>query len=155
MTVARYTSRGLAMSVNVPSKRTAPPYTAEFRFYEELNDFLPIALRKHSFVHAFTGTPSVRDVIEALGVPHTEVDLVLVDGVSVDFARRLSGGERVAVYPAFERFYIGPLCRLRSRALRQTRFVFVTPLGKLPSRLRLQRFVPLYLKAYRLHEILE
>jgi len=143
------------MSVNVPSKRTAPPYTAEFRFYEELNDFLPIALRKRSFVHAFTGTPSVKDVIEALGVPHTEVDLVLVDGVSVDFARRLSGGERVAVYPAFERFDIGPLTRLRPRALRQTRFVLDTNLGRLARRLRLLGFDTLYRNDYGDAQIVE
>jgi len=54
--------------------------TAEFRFYEELNDYLPSARRKRSFAHEFDGTPAVKDVIEGLGVPHTEVDLILVDG---------------------------------------------------------------------------
>ena len=55
------------------------PSRAEFRFYEELNDFLPPARRKVAFLHPFKGTPSVKDTIEAIGVPHTEVDLVLVD----------------------------------------------------------------------------
>jgi hypothetical protein len=64
---------------------------AQFRFYEELNDFLAPALRKSEFPYAFTGTQSVKDAIEAIGVPHTEVDLVLVDGESVDFTRRLTG----------------------------------------------------------------
>jgi hypothetical protein len=59
---------------------------AEFRFYRELNDFLPARRRQVNFTHAFTGTPSVRDTIQALGVPHTAVDLVLVDGQSVDFS---------------------------------------------------------------------
>src|SRR6266849_4499289 len=77
----------------------APPSVAQFRFYEELNDFLAPALRKCEFAYAFTGTPSVKDAFEAIGVPHTEVDLVLVDGESVDFTKRLAGGERVAVYP--------------------------------------------------------
>ena len=56
---------------------------AVLRFYEELNDYLPPERRKRDFVHAFDGTPAVKDVIEALGVPHTEVDLILVDGRSV------------------------------------------------------------------------
>ncbi len=74
-------------------------HAAEFRFSEELNDFLPPARRKRSFTRGFDGTPAVKDTIESLGVPHTEVDLILVDGRSVRFAHRLHGGERVAVYP--------------------------------------------------------
>ena len=69
---------------------------AEFRLYEELNDFLPAARRKVAFDYEFAGTPAVVDLIEALGVPHTEVDLILVDGASVGFRHRLKGGERVA-----------------------------------------------------------
>ena len=94
--------------------------SAEFRFYEELNDFLPAARRKVCFMQAFYGTPAVRDVIQAIGVPHTAVDLVLVDGCSVGFGHRLRGGERVAVYPVFERLDISPLVRLRPAPLRRT-----------------------------------
>ena len=56
-----------------------------FRFYEELNDFLSPERRKIAFDYAFNGTPSVKDCIEAIGVPHPEVDLILVDGVSMGF----------------------------------------------------------------------
>jgi uncharacterized protein with PIN domain len=121
---------------------------AEFRFYEELNDFLAPALRKRAFAYAFNGTPSVKDAIEALGVPHTEVDLVLVDGESVDFTRRLTGGERVAVYPVFERLDISPVTRLRARPLRETRFVLDVHLGKLARYLRLLGFDTRYRNDY-------
>jgi uncharacterized protein with PIN domain len=114
--------------------------TAEFRFYEELNDFLPPAQRKITFVHAFRGTPSVKDTIEALGVPHVEVDLILVDGRSVDFGHKLKGGERVAVYPVFERFDITPILRLRPAPLRDPRFVADVHLGTLARYLRLLGF---------------
>ena len=50
---------------------------ATFRFYEELNDFLPKSKRKTNFTVNFKGNPAVKDVIESVGVPHTEVDLVL------------------------------------------------------------------------------
>jgi uncharacterized protein len=83
----------------------------DFRFYEELNDFLPPTRRRRTFAYRFQGTPAVKDAIEALGVPHTEVDLVLVDGASVRFSHRLRGGERVAIYPVFERLDITPLVR--------------------------------------------
>ena len=121
---------------------------AEFRFYEELNDFLAPALRKRAFVYAFNGTPSVKDAIEAIGVPHAEVDLVLVDGESVDFTRRLAGGERVAVYPVFECLDISPVTRLRARPLRLTRFVLDVHLGKLARYLRLLGFDTHYQNDY-------
>jgi uncharacterized protein len=110
--------------------------TADFRFYEELNDHLPPARRKCTFAHPFDGSAAVKDVIEALGVPHTEIDLILVDGRSVRFSHRLRGGERIAVYPMFERFDIRPLLRLRPKPLRRTRFIADVPLGRLAGDLR-------------------
>ena len=77
---------------------------------------------------------------EALGVPHTEIDLILVDGRSVRFDCKLLGGERVAVYPEFERFDITPLHRLRPKPLRQPRFVADVHLGTLARLLRLLGF---------------
>jgi uncharacterized protein with PIN domain len=117
---------------------------AEFRFYEELNDHLPIAWRKRSFMSTFGDAPRVKEVIEALGVPHTEVDLILVNGKSVRFSHRLRGGERVAVYPMFERLDIRPLHRLRGRPLRRTRFIVDAHLGRLARNLRLLGFDALY-----------
>ena len=119
-----------------------------FRFYEELNDFLPPDRRKVAFVFAFTGTPSVKDSIEAIGVPHPEVDLILVDGDSVGFDHLLMGGERVAVYPVFERIDIAPLTRLRPEPLRMPRFVLDVHLGKLARYLRLLGFDTVYDRAY-------
>jgi len=117
---------------------------AEFRFYEELNDFLPADRNKTSFRSSFFGTPSVRDVIQAIGVPHTAIDLVLVDGQSVDFSHRLRGGERVAVYPEFERLDISPVIRLRPRPLRDTCFILDVHLGKLARYLRMLGFDTAY-----------
>lgn len=77
-------------------------HSAEFRFYEELNDFLPPERRKQSFLYTFAGAPAVKDAIKAQGVPHTEVDLILVNGLSVGFDYHLQPGDRVAVYPVFE-----------------------------------------------------
>jgi len=73
-------------------------------------------------------------------VPHNEIDLILVDGRSVRFERKLLGGERVAVYPEFERFDISPLHRLRPKPLRQPRFVADVHLGTLARFLRLLGF---------------
>lgn len=125
---------------NAPGGHARVRRELEIRFYAELNDFLLPDRRQRSFVYAFTGTPSVKDTIEALGVPHTEVDVILVDDRSVDFTYRLEGGERVAVYPVFERYDVSPLMRLRPSPLRVSRFVADVHLGSLARHLRLLGF---------------
>ena len=113
---------------------------ALFRFYEELNDFLPAERRKRDFGIGVDRSRSVKDAIESAGVPHTEVDLILVDGRSVDFTHLLRGGERVSVYPMFERLDIAPVLRLRPMPLRDPRFVADTHLAKLARHLRMAGF---------------
>jgi hypothetical protein len=114
--------------------------TVELRFYQELNDFLPRNRRFATFPIEIDGTPSVKDVIERCGVPHPEVDLVLVNGRSVGWGERLSGGERVAVYPVFESFNIADAQRLRPAPLREPRFVVDANLGGVVRLLRLLGF---------------
>ena len=116
------------------------PRQAEFRFYEELNDFLPDEKKRQSFTQNFTGSPSVKELIEAMGVPHAQIDLILIGDEPVSFSHQLHGGERVAVFPVFERFDISPANRLRPRPLRQSRFVLDPQLEKLGRLLRLAGF---------------
>ena len=121
---------------------------AAFRFYAELNAFLPPGRRMVSFDHPFLLSGSVRDMTEALGVPHTEVDLVLINGESVDFSHPVQDGDRISVYPVFESLDITPLVHVRPRPLRQTRFVLDTHLGKLAVYLRMVGFDTLYRNDY-------
>jgi len=72
---------------------------ATFRFYAELGEFLPRQWRQRDIVHTFREPASIKDRIEALGVPHTEVELIQVNGAPVDFGYRLRDGDRVSVYP--------------------------------------------------------
>jgi uncharacterized protein with PIN domain len=110
---------------------------ATFRFYAELNDFLGSDTEAGTLIRGFNESPSVKDQIEACGVPHTEVDLILVNGASVDFAYRLQDGDRISVYPVFESFDIAGITRVRPEPLREMRFVVDINLGKLARYLRL------------------
>src|SRR5688572_23437488 len=74
---------------------------AHFRFYAELNNFLAHWHRQRTFSHPCSRDATVKHMIEALGVPHTEVEMIWIDGQAVDFSHRLQDGERVSVYPAF------------------------------------------------------
>lgn len=72
---------------------------ATFRFYAELNDLLRREWRQLDIAHVFREPASIKDRIEAHGVPHTEVERILVNGMPADFARRLRDGDSVGVYP--------------------------------------------------------
>jgi uncharacterized protein len=89
----------------------------------------------------------VKDLIESLGVPHTEVDLILVNGESVDFSRQIHDGDRIAVYPVFEALDIAPVLRLRPEPLRDPKFVLDVHLGKLAAYLRMLGFDTAYTNA--------
>jgi uncharacterized protein with PIN domain len=114
------------------------------RFYEELNDFLPSERRKRPFDYPLQPTQSVKHLIENLGVPHTEVEIILVNGRSVDFAFQPADGDQISVYPMFERLDVSPLLRLRPKPLRQSRFIADAHLGKLARHLRLLGFDTLF-----------
>jgi uncharacterized protein with PIN domain len=107
------------------------------RVYGPLNDFLPADRRQVTWTHVVDGHPSVKDVIESLGVPHPEIDLILVNGISVPFDYALQSAHRIAVFPQFMTFDIGPLTRVRPRPLDRVRFVADVHLGKLARYLRL------------------
>jgi len=113
---------------------------AEFRFYEELNDYLPSGRRKRSFAHQFSDRMPVAELIRALGVPLLEVELILVNGNSVGRDYLVSDGDRVSVYPVFEAFDITPLVKLRSGPLRKIRFIVDAGLNELGRLLQRQGF---------------
>ncbi len=124
------------------------PTTIHIRFYEELNDFLPHHRRKLSFEHTYNGNMSIKDVIESIGVPHTEVDLILANGISVDFKFKAKDQDRISVYPVFESIDISEITRLRPKPLRKTKFILDVHLGKLARYLRMIGFDTLYENNY-------
>jgi uncharacterized protein with PIN domain len=116
----------------------------QLRFYEELNDFLSPERRKVSFDHELSRRTSVKDLIESFGVPHTEVEVILANGRSVDFSYIVQPGDRISVYPVFEGLDVRPLLRLREKPLRHPCFVVDANLGQLARYLRLLGFDVVY-----------
>ena len=120
--------------------RFARESVCTFRFYGPLNDFLPSERRGRRFTHVLRGPASVKDAIEALGIPHPEVDVILVNGAAEDFAYRVRDGDEVSAYPAFRAIDIAGLRRAGSDSPRPVRFAVDAHLGKLASFLRLAGF---------------
>lgn len=124
------------------------PQQITIRFYEELNDFLPQDRRKTDFIHCLKQERSVKDLIESIGVPHTEIDLIIVNGKSVDFNYLVQDGDHISVYPVFESLDISPLNHCQPKPLRKTRFILDTHLGKLAAYLRMLGFDTIYRNDY-------
>jgi len=114
--------------------------SVSIRFYEELNDFLAPANRKKEYSVPFLIKRTVKDLIEGEGVPHVEVDLILVNGNPVDFDYHIRNGDRISVYPEFELIDISPVNRLRPVPLRRSRFMVDANLGRLSRYLRMLGF---------------
>lgn len=125
-----------------------PPARAAFRFYAELNNFLSPSYRRRRFVHPCARDATVKHMIEALGVPHTEVGLILVDGTPALFEYRLQDGDDVSVYPAFTGLDPGPGLSLRPEPGFGWRFIADAHLGLLARRLRMLGFDTLYRNDY-------
>jgi hypothetical protein len=111
--------------------------SAEFRFYARLNDFLPPERRHVSFTRRFMLTATVKDMIEALGIPHPEVGLILVDGQPAGFGHLVGDRERIAVYPPFEALPLPDAVRVGHEPAPEPRFVLDRHLGRLARYLRL------------------
>ena len=120
----------------------------ELRFYAELNDFLRDAWKKKRFRLELNRRTSVKDLIESLGVPHTEVEIILANGVSVDFSYIVKDSDDLSIYPMFESVDVSPILQLRDEPLRETRFVLDCHLGRLARYLRQFGFDTLYRNDY-------
>ena len=107
------------------------------RLYAELNDFIPIQNRHKSHLITCDDHCTIKHIIESLGIPHTEIEIILANGNSVDYAYIPKSGDYISVYPVFEALDISPLLKIRKTVLRKPAFVLDTHLGKLATYLRM------------------
>ena len=74
--------------------------TASFRFHGELADFLPRERRGTRFEYQHARAATLKNAIEAIGVPHTEVGRLLVNDESATLQRIVREGDAIEVFPA-------------------------------------------------------
>lgn len=73
-----------------------------FHFDGELNDFLPLEQRNTEFETVVGATDTLKHVIESLGVPHTEVALVKVNGNLGALSQQAAAADHIQVFPHIE-----------------------------------------------------
>ncbi|NNB85080.1 Mut7-C RNAse domain-containing protein [Corallococcus exiguus] len=120
------------------------------RIHGALNDFVAPERRGQEFTHVLQGSPSVKDLIESLGPPHPEVDVVLVDGAPVDFAHRAEEGTSLDAYPASDPSapQVAREARVGPPLPEMPRFILDVGLGRLSGFLRMLGFDTLWRNDY-------
>jgi len=119
---------------------------AHFLFHTDLIDLLPTHRREAEIDVPLNGDQSVKHLIESLGVPHTEVGKVLVNGVQVDFSYLVKEGDQVEVYPFFS-------AGNADIAESVPRFILDNHLGRLAVYLRMLGFDALYRNDFQDEEL--
>ena len=126
-----------------------------FRFYEELNDYLPQHQKKVDIETEFIEKRYIKETIEGFGVPSSAVDMVLVNGTPVDFQYILKDGDRVSVYPVFERLNVQNVSLLRRFPLRQIRFIADVDLKNMVLLMRMLGFDVIFNPTYTIADIID
>ena len=122
--------------------------TIRLRFYAELNNFLPVLERQKSIDYSFPGPITIKEVIESMKVPSAEVDLILVNGIPVDYDYHVNQSDYISVYPVFEHLDISTISHLQEAPLHISKFILDAHLGKLAKYLRMFGFDALYKNDY-------
>jgi len=111
--------------------------TIHLRFYEELNEFLPTEKRKVTFTHSIPVQTSAKDLIESFNIPHTQVQMILVNGEQKDFSYIVHDYDRISVYPFFHNFDIRSVSKIHHILPESIRFLVDQHLGTLARYLRM------------------
>jgi uncharacterized protein with PIN domain len=128
---------------------------AGFRVYGELNDFLPEGKRGRPFREEFASHETVKHVLETIGIPHPEIELLLINGESSSFGERLHDGDWVSAYPPFRRLDIREVTQVQTLPEGKLKFVLDSHLGTLAKNLRLLGFDTRYRNDYSDPELSE
>ena len=117
---------------------------ARFRFHAGLAELLVRRYRTDQPTYRFRDNPGIKDAIEAMGIPHTEVDVILANGRSVNFSYPLQDNDHIDVYPVFSDVPVTRPLKLSHPLPEPVSFVLDVHLGKLARRLRLLGFDACY-----------
>lgn len=115
---------------------------ARFNFSPDLQPLLKRDLRGRPVELPFQGPQSVKHLIESLGIPHTEIGALKVNGRGIGLDYITQNGDRIEVRPVAPAFL-----------MEEPRFVLDGHLGKLASHLRMLGLDCLYDNAYEDEEL--
>ena len=117
---------------------------ARFDFDHTLQPLLKRDLRGHPVEMLFRGSQSVKHLIESLGIPHTEIGPLTVNGSEIGIDYIAQNGDRIEVQPVAS-----------VDIKEEPRFVLDGHLGRLASHLRMLGLDCLYSNCYEDKELVD
>lgn len=129
---------------------------AFLHFHATLQDFIAPHRKHRAIAYTVDRKASVKDIVESHNVPHTEIDLIIVNGTSVGFEYIVRAGDDIQVYPAhtaIESDAHNTLRHLLPPIPAHPRFIIDANLGRLARYLRLLGFDCVYHNDFDDHEI--
>jgi uncharacterized protein with PIN domain/sulfur carrier protein ThiS len=99
--------------------------------------------------YTFNGPQSVKHLVEAAGVPHTEVSAFRINGAPASFDSQVQEGDQVEVLSFLDSLDIPQLGENGNGEQAAPRFILDNHLGKLASYLRMLGFDSLYNNAFQ------
>jgi uncharacterized protein len=124
------------------------------RFYDDLNDFLPEPKKQQRFIFTIIDRTSVKDAIESIGIPHIEIDVIIVNGISVDFNYLINDNDNISVFPQFTALQNENLIHLKKPFPSKIKFTADNHLGALARYLRMIGIDTLYENDIDVHDYL-
>lgn len=116
---------------------------AEFVFYSDLNFFLPYDKKGKTIPFDFKDNPSIKDCIESLGIPHTEVGLIKLKDENIDFTYKVNGADSFHIYPVNYSQESRESTLLRPK-IKEYKFMVDANIGKMSKYLRMMGFDTYY-----------
>jgi uncharacterized protein with PIN domain len=113
-------------------------FRVRLKFHDDLTFFLKSKASNHVIERNLDEKTSVKDVIESCGVPHPEVDLILVNREPVDFSHPIVKDADIDLYSVQSQYLLFKEKRLQVRSIK--RFAADGHLGTLARNLRLLGF---------------
>lgn len=118
---------------------------AAFHFDEDLVLLLPKSRRDSVGSYSFTGPQSAKHLIEALGIPHTEVGSIIANGIPKGMGYLVQDGDNIKVSGMAD----------GSAGTNEPRFAVDGHLGRLNSSLRMLGFDCTYAAALTENELMD
>jgi uncharacterized protein len=124
-----------------------------------MTDIIPVSLNFHGWLKELTKRTrcnddllkfplirrtSIKDLIESLGVPHTEIGCIQVDKEIVTFDHSIENGSFAEIFPSCPPVNVLTPSTLRPHPLPAIRFLVDVNVGKLAGKLRMAGFDTLY-----------
>ena len=104
----------------------------QIMYFGNLNDFLPRNKKNKPLIISVRVHQTVKDIIEANGVPHAEVDIILLNGISVTFNKHVREGDNLEAFPIHCYFRKKKLRHLIPAPLKTPKFM-MKPWGSSPG----------------------